>query len=230
MKEGEGELLPWNLDFPARTTVFSIIPHLPTSYLQYLYFLLPPATLGHLLLLLLLLLYLLHPLPKLPHPQEHSISFTMKFTLARVLVLALAADTAVAASWFTSTRTSTSLMLLISPIASFANGVKTAYNKWHETELERWLSDHDIPYPTASDRKNLENLVKDNWQSVFTTPYANWDTGRLQKYLQQQGTEVKKGAENNKDALVAQVKSVWQDADSEAHSTYSDVKDWIFNS
>lgn len=39
------------------------------------------------------------------------------------------------------------------------------YNKWHETELERWLSDHDIPYPTPADRKDLEILVKDNWQS-----------------------------------------------------------------
>ena len=39
------------------------------------------------------------------------------------------------------------------------------YNKWHETELERWLSDHDVPYPAASDRKDLENLVKENWQT-----------------------------------------------------------------
>lgn len=45
-----------------------------------------------------------------------------------------------------------------------------AYNKWHETELERWLSDHDIPYPTPADRKDLENLVKDNWQDKVVDP------------------------------------------------------------
>jgi hypothetical protein len=47
-----------------------------------------------------------------------------------------------------------------------------AYNKWHETELERWLSDHDVPYPTPADRKDLENLVKDNWQSKVADPVA----------------------------------------------------------
>ena len=45
-----------------------------------------------------------------------------------------------------------------------------AYNKWHETELERWLSDHDVPYPTSADRKDLENLVKTNWQTKIVDP------------------------------------------------------------
>ena len=49
----------------------------------------------------------------------------------------------------------------------------TAYNKWHETELERWLSDHDIPYPTPADRKDLENLVKSNWQSKIQAPIGD---------------------------------------------------------
>lgn len=48
--------------------------------------------------------------------------------------------------------------------------ITTAYNKWHETELERWLSDHDIPYPTPADRKDLENLVKTNWQAQIVDP------------------------------------------------------------
>ena len=47
-----------------------------------------------------------------------------------------------------------------------------AYNKWHETELERWLSDHDIPYPTPADRKDLENLVKTNWGEKVQQPIA----------------------------------------------------------
>lgn len=64
------------------------------------------------------------------------------------------------------------------------------YNGWHETELERWLSDHgtrihsprgsfghfkltsfiDIPYPSPADRRDLENLVKTNWDSRVQKP------------------------------------------------------------
>lgn len=73
--------------------------------------------------------------------------------------------------------------------------VPKVYNKWHETELERWLSDHgafvpiffwyacwiqrakyeliDIPYPTPSDRRNLENLVKANWASNVQQPIGD---------------------------------------------------------
>lgn len=50
--------------------------------------------------------------------------------------------------------------------------ITAAYNKWHETELERWLSDHDIPYPTPADRKDLENLVKSNWNSKIQVPVS----------------------------------------------------------
>ena len=49
----------------------------------------------------------------------------------------------------------------------------TVYNKWHETELERWLSDHDVPYPKAADRKDLENLVKSNWDANVVKPIAS---------------------------------------------------------
>jgi hypothetical protein len=92
------------------------------------------------------------------------------------------------------------------------------------------LSDHSIPYPTQSDRKDLQNLVKENWQSAVESPYAKWDTQRLQNYLSAQGTEAKKGAENNKDALVDQVKSSWKDTASDTHSVYGDVKDYVFDS
>jgi hypothetical protein len=36
--------------------------------------------------------------------------------------------------------------------------------------LERWLSDHDVPYPKAADRKDLENLVKSNWDTKVQQP------------------------------------------------------------
>lgn len=105
----------------------------------------------------------------------------------------------------------------------------TAYNKWHETELERWLSDHNVPYPTPADRKDLENLVKNNWQTKLSTPYTDWEPSQLQSYLKSKGQDVQKGAESNKEALVSQVKSYWTDTtDSVAESSKS-VKDWIFD-
>ncbi|KAL6718969.1 hypothetical protein ACLMJK_003204 [Lecanora helva] len=83
------------------------------------------------------------------------------------------------------------------------------YNKWHETELERWLSDHNIPYPTPADRKDLESLVKSNWQSKIATPYHDWETPQLQTYLKSKGADSKKAADSNKDSLVKHVKGYW---------------------
>ncbi|KAJ5439919.1 uncharacterized protein N7458_010917 [Penicillium daleae] len=76
----------------------------------------------------------------------------MKFNLATGLVCLLATTEAVAASSWWS---------------------KAVYNKWHETELERWLSDHDIPYPSPADRRDLENLVKSNWEARVQKPLGN---------------------------------------------------------
>ncbi|MCJ1340646.1 hypothetical protein MMC09_005942 [Bachmanniomyces sp. S44760] len=132
----------------------------------------------------------------------------MKFSFSSVLVLALAAEGTLASTWFS----------------------KAAYNKWHETELERWLSDHNVPYPTPADRKDLENLVKSNWESKVSKPYTEWDTPQLQKYLSAKGTEVKKGSESNKKSLVEQVKSSWTETSDSASDAYGNVKTWIFDS
>lgn len=104
-----------------------------------------------------------------------------------------------------------------------------AYNKWHETELERWLSDHDVPYPTPADRKDLENLVKSNWNSKIGEPYNEWDPAQLQSYLKSKGYEAKKGAEANKESLVSQVKNYWTDTADSASESYHSVKDWVFD-
>ena len=103
------------------------------------------------------------------------------------------------------------------------------YNKWHETELERWLSDHNVPYPTPADRKDLENLIKSNWQYAVESPYVNWDSTRLQKQLQAQGQAIKRDVAKNKDALVKQVQQGWQDTESSANSAYANTRDWIFD-
>ena len=104
-----------------------------------------------------------------------------------------------------------------------------AYNKWHETELERWLSDHNVPYPTPADRKDLENLVKSNWDSKIATPYHDWETPQLQSYLKAKGADAKTAAATNKDSLVKQVKGYWTETSDSASNSYNSVKDWIFD-
>ncbi|KAH8663012.1 putative stress response protein ish1 [Tricladium varicosporioides] len=128
--------------------------------------------------------------------------------LSQLFVLGLAAEVAVASTWFS----------------------KAVYNKWHETELERWLSDHNVPYPTPADRKDLENLVKDNWQTKISQPYSDWDVKQLNSYLQQKGVEVKDAAASNRDGLFAQVKSAWYETEDKAEDAWTNVKDWIFDS
>ncbi|KAL9022302.1 MAG: hypothetical protein Q9185_000544 [Variospora sp. 1 TL-2023] len=133
--------------------------------------------------------------------------FNMRFSLSSILLIGLAAECAVASSWFT----------------------KAAYNKWHETELERWLSDHNVPYPTPADRKDLENLVKSNWDSKVATPYHDWEPAQLQSYLNAKGADVKNGAESNKQTLISQVQGMWHESADTASNSYNSVKDWIFD-
>ncbi|PKS05082.1 hypothetical protein jhhlp_008449 [Lomentospora prolificans] len=104
-----------------------------------------------------------------------------------------------------------------------------AYNKWHETELERWLSDHNIPYPTPADRKDLEKIVEKNWDNHVVTPYNDWDADRLQTYLQSKGQEVEINAKANKDTLIDRVKSTWYETEDHAQQAWINVKDWIFD-
>jgi len=132
----------------------------------------------------------------------------MRFTVSGALLALLAVDGVVANSWFG----------------------RTAYNKWHETELERWLNDYNVPYPTPADRKDLEKLIKDNWNDKVVVPYNSWDLAQLQKYLSLKGEEVQKGAEKNKDSLIAQVKSSWADTEDKTSEAYTSVQNWIFDS
>ncbi|KAL2128953.1 hypothetical protein VTI74DRAFT_8420 [Chaetomium olivicolor] len=123
------------------------------------------------------------------------------------LSLALVANAAVASSWFSN----------------------AAYNKWHETELERWLSDHDVPYPTPADRKELEKLVQKNWDSNVVEPYRSWDTARLTSYLKQKGVETKESAEDTRDSLIDRVKGTWYESEDKAQTAWTNVKDWILD-
>ncbi|MDI1492982.1 MAG: hypothetical protein OHK93_004766 [Ramalina farinacea] len=126
-----------------------------------------------------------------------------------LLVLAVAAETTVASSWF---------------------GTKAVYNKWHETELERWLSDHNIPYPTPADRKDLESTVKANWNAKVGQPYNDWSPSQLSSYLKSKGADAKKSSDSNTDSLIKQVKGYWTESADSGSNAYGSVKDWIFDS
>jgi len=108
-------------------------------------------------------------------------------------------------------------------------GSKTVYNKWHETELERWLSDNNIPYPTPADRKDLESLVQKNWNTAVVEPYNSWDTAQLSSYLQGKGHEVNAEAQQAKDSLLSQVKANWYETEEGAFNAWVSVKDWILD-
>lgn len=135
----------------------------------------------------------------------------MRFSFTSLAVVALATQSVVGDSWF-------------------GNAGRAAYNKWHETELERWLSDHNIPYPAPADRKDLQDLVQKNWDNNVAKPYNSWDTNQLSNYLTSQGHQVKKGTEKNKDSLLSQVQSYWKGTADSANDAYGNVQNWIFDS
>jgi hypothetical protein len=91
------------------------------------------------------------------------------------------------------------------------------------------LTECSNQYPTSADRKDLENLVKDNWQSKIAQPYNDWDTTQLSSYLKLKGVETKDAAAANKDGLIAQVKNTWYETEDKAEDAWSSVKDWIFD-
>lgn len=66
----------------------------------------------------------------------------MKFNLATGLVCLLATTEAVGASSWWSKAGKLYDSLCIDVIIIEAHVIVAVYNRWHETELERWLSDH----------------------------------------------------------------------------------------
>jgi len=128
--------------------------------------------------------------------------------LLHIIVVAALASSVSASSWFG----------------------KSAYNKWHKNELERWLSDHDIPYSTPADQKELEKIVEEHWQTKVVRPYQGWDSPQLQRYLSEKGQELNQKGKEDKNWLIENVKKSWYETDSAAEESYNSVKDWIFDS
>lgn len=103
---------------------------------------------------------------------------------------------------------------------------KAIYNKWHETELDRWLNDYNIPHASPADRADLEKAVKEHWNSKFVAPYEEWDAQRLNNFLSSRGEKAKIEGQKNKQALVNQIKQIWLSGAESA----TDTKEWIFDS
>ncbi|KAK2767821.1 hypothetical protein FQN54_003982 [Arachnomyces sp. PD_36] len=144
------------------------------------------------------------------------------FTTGLVLVLALT-ETTGASSWFS----------------------KPAYNKWHETELERWLSDHDVPYPSPADRKDLENLVKTNWDSKIQVPvgqtvdqaqgsfhnvrdwiFDSWTDSQLKAFLDKHG--IPSPQPRRRDTLLTTVRENYEAVAKKLGESASYPGDWLY--
>lgn len=104
-----------------------------------------------------------------------------------------------------------------------------AYNRWHETELERWLSDNGIPYPSPADRKTLQDVMQKNWQAYAVAPYQAWDVNQLQSYLKLKGINTKSTAKTDKDSLLAQVRTAWYETEDSAQQAWAGVSNWILD-
>jgi hypothetical protein len=128
-----------------------------------------------------------------------------------------------------STFFAASLAVCGAAASSWFPGSKAVYNKWHQTELERWLTDHNVPYPTPADRKDLENLIEQNWDQYVIAPYKSWDTAELSAFLQAKGKETKAEAEATKDNLVEQVQANWFETEDKAQQAWGNIRDWILD-
>jgi hypothetical protein len=148
----------------------------------------------------------------------------MKLNLATGLVFFLASAEAVAASSWWS---------------------KAVYNKWHETELERWLSDHDIPHPSPADRRDLENLVKTNWDTRVQKPlgdfadqandqihhakewiFDTWSDTQLKAFLDRHGIPAPQP--RKRDVLIKAVRENYEKVATKVGETASYPGDWVY--
>lgn len=148
----------------------------------------------------------------------------MKLNLATGLIFFLASTEAVAASSWWS---------------------KAVYNKWHETELERWLSDHDIPHPSPADRRDLENLVKTNWDTKVQKPLGNiadqandqlhhakewifdtWSDTQLKAFLDRHGIPAPQP--RKRDVLIKAARENYEKVATKVGETASYPGDWVY--
>lgn len=103
------------------------------------------------------------------------------------------------------------------------------YNKWHETELERWLSDNGIPYPKAATRKDLQDLLDANWNDYVVEPYKKWSPEQLSEFLKSQGQDVKDASESSLEQLINLAKINWYDTSDYVSKQSGNMRDWAWD-
>ncbi|OJJ85677.1 double-strand break repair enhancer MSC1 [Aspergillus glaucus CBS 516.65] len=145
----------------------------------------------------------------------------MRFNWASSLVLLL--TTTEAANWFS----------------------KAVYNGWHETELERWLSDHDVPYPSPADRRDLEGLVKTNWDDKVQKPlghiseqasdqwhhakewvFDSWSDSQIKAFLDRHGVPVPQP--RKRDVLISTARENYEPIAKKLGEKASYPGNWLF--
>ncbi|KAJ3493083.1 hypothetical protein NLG97_g4962 [Lecanicillium saksenae] len=113
--------------------------------------------------------------------------------------------------------------------SSWFPGQRAVYNKWHETELERWLTDHGIPHPKAADRKDIEDLVEKNWKDYVVEPYRRWTPSELSDFLVSRGKEAKASADETAESLFERVKASWDGTEEATGKAATETKEWILD-
>ncbi|KYK58448.1 hypothetical protein DCS_05464 [Drechmeria coniospora] len=108
-------------------------------------------------------------------------------------------------------------------------GTKAVFNKWHETELERWLSDHGVPFPTPADRKDLVDFVEKSWNDVVVEPYRSWDAAQLASFLGAKTKDAGTDAEGTAESLMGNVKARWDETEAAGLGWATSAKDWILD-
>lgn len=91
------------------------------------------------------------------------------------------------------------------------------------------MDDYSIPHPKAADRKDLEDLVKKNWDNNVVKPYNSWDANQLYSYITSKGQEVKKGTEKNTKSLLGQLQGLWTQTEAQTNEAYQSVQNWVFD-
>ncbi|KAI5294487.1 hypothetical protein KEM52_003907 [Ascosphaera acerosa] len=118
-------------------------------------------------------------------------------------------------------------------------------DRWQEVELKRWLADHDIPYPSATSREDLEQLVRDNWQHKIAAPmsrakdsvvdsmvdakqwvFDTWDDTALKKFLDRHG--VTAPAKKDHNALLQAAIDSYDAIATKAGETARYPGDWLY--
>ncbi|KAH9916239.1 hypothetical protein B0H21DRAFT_770754 [Amylocystis lapponica] len=131
-------------------------------------------------------------------------------------------------------------LLGISNASWFASDSKPEYSTWSTTQLQSWLSEHNVAVPTslssAPSAADLQALVRAHWDSAASyasdqsgraqAAFANykadafdaWDESRLREFLLEQGVVNPRGP---REQLLLLAKQKWSQASASASSAAS---------